>query len=82
MIEETFQKILYLKEISIFQEGAQTSIYCAVSDDVAHITGKYFAECRSSKCSPASLDPELARKLWYRSIEIVELLPHETVVWL
>jgi len=63
-------------------DGAQTSIYCSVSEDVADITGKYFAGCKFANCSPLSQDKELARKLWFKSIEIVELLPQETVVWI
>ena len=72
---------LQLKKIK-FQDGAQTSIYCSVSEDVADITGKYFAGCKFANCSPLSQDKELARKLWFKSIEIVELLPQETVVWI
>ncbi|KAH9375862.1 hypothetical protein HPB48_011774 [Haemaphysalis longicornis] len=46
------------------KEGAQTSIYLAVSDDVANVTGQYFMDCRRALPSKSSEDPMLARKLW------------------
>ncbi|KAM7288784.1 retinol dehydrogenase 11-like isoform X1 [Ixodes scapularis] len=45
-------------------EGAQTSIFLAVSDEVRKVSGKYFMDCRLSVPSRTSEDAELARKLW------------------
>ncbi|XP_029845247.2 retinol dehydrogenase 13-like isoform X2 [Ixodes scapularis] len=45
-------------------EGAQTSIFLAVSDEVRKVSGKYFMDCRLSMPSRTSEDAELARKLW------------------
>ena len=28
------------------EEGAQTAIYLAVSDEVTNVSGKYFADCK------------------------------------
>lgn len=50
-------------------EGAQTTLHCAVSDDVANDTGLYYDECRTVKPSRVSRDEELAAELWKRSEE-------------
>ena len=62
-------------------EGAQTSIFCAVSEETAHVSGAYFSGCKVVKSSPESQDELLAMRLWEASAQIVDLLPHETVVW-
>ncbi|MFB0516803.1 MAG: SDR family oxidoreductase [Candidatus Neomarinimicrobiota bacterium] len=46
------------------QQGAATSIYLASSQEVAGVTGKYFANQRAKKSSRASYDQETARRLW------------------
>eukprot|EP00093_Oithona_nana_P010754 10754.XXX_233636_232627_1 [CDS] Oithona nana genome sequencing. len=63
------------------KEGAQTAIFCGVSQDIAHISGAYFSACKRTKSSPDSLNEKLARELWERSAQIVDLMPHETVIW-
>ncbi|KAK1176633.1 retinol dehydrogenase 12-like [Acipenser oxyrinchus oxyrinchus] len=46
-------------------EGAVSSIYCAVSEDVEGITGKYFdSDCSLVLPAPLARDPALARKDW------------------
>lgn len=55
-------------------EGAQTSIYLAVSPEVNEISGKYFEDCRVKKTVKRNgYDPELARKLWELSEKCVGL---------
>ena len=66
---------------SRIKEEAQTSIYCAVSDEVVQDTGKYFDACKVTKSSPDSTDEKLARAFWEKSAHLVDLMPHETVVW-
>ncbi|KAK8768315.1 hypothetical protein V5799_015219 [Amblyomma americanum] len=46
------------------KEGAQTSIYLAVSDEVVKVTGQYFMDCRRALPSKSAEDPVLAKKLW------------------
>ena len=46
------------------EEGAQTSLYCAVSPDLEGVTGKYFNECSETASSQASYDRDAAAKLW------------------
>ena len=67
--------------IPFFQEGAQTSIFCAVSEKVVQATGKYFVSSKITKSSPDSTDEKLAKALWDKSAQLVDLMPHETVVW-
>ncbi|XP_059046730.1 retinol dehydrogenase 11-like [Achroia grisella] len=54
-------------------EGAQTTIYLAVSPELEGVSGKYFADCHEEKSCKKSRDPELARKLWEVSEKLVHL---------
>ena len=63
------------------QEATQTTIYCGVSPEVADTNGAYFSATGVTQSSPDSLNEKLARELWERSAQIVDLLPHETVIW-
>ncbi|XP_065261695.1 retinol dehydrogenase 13-like [Emys orbicularis] len=56
------------------EEGAASTIYCAVSEEVADITGKYFdSDCRLVLPSAAARDPGLERKLWEESERLTGL---------
>jgi len=48
------------------EEGAQTSLYCATSPDVANDSGKYYDDCRE-KAPSSKTTPEAAAELWARS---------------
>jgi retinol dehydrogenase-12 len=50
------------------EQGAQTSIYCATSDEVTGQTGRYYVDCRP-KAPAASVTDTLAAELWRRSCE-------------
>jgi NAD(P)-dependent dehydrogenase (short-subunit alcohol dehydrogenase family) len=53
------------------EQGAQTSLYCATSDDVAGETGQYYEN--SQRKPPAAVaTPELAAELWDRSSSWVQ----------
>jgi hypothetical protein len=52
------------------EEGAQTSLWCATSGDLAGESGGYYADC-ASKAPSAVATPELAAWLWERSVEWV-----------
>ena len=47
-------------------EGAQTSLYCATSPDVAQDSGLFYDKCAERAPSPVAT-PELAAELWKRS---------------
>nr|CAH0099275.1 unnamed protein product [Daphnia galeata] len=59
------------------KEGAQTSIYLAVAEDIAGITGQYFTDCKISQTSKLGQDLGLAKKLWEISETCVKLKPEE-----
>ncbi|KAK2532226.1 hypothetical protein Q9233_005242 [Columba guinea] len=52
-------------------EGAQTSIYCAVAEELNSVTGQYFRDCRPAYVSPRGRDDEAAKKLWSVSCELL-----------
>ncbi|CAG4993642.1 unnamed protein product [Parnassius apollo] len=58
-------------------EASQTSVYLAVSPEVADVSGRYFSDCCEKTASQLSRDPELAKKLWTESERLVKFtLPH------
>lgn len=54
-------------------QGAQTSIYCAVSEELNGVSGKYFMDCKEHSLSAAASDMDKAKKLWEESVKIVKL---------
>ncbi|CAF3672441.1 unnamed protein product [Adineta steineri] len=51
-------------------EGAQTNLFCAVSDDV--VSGKYYSDCRETElANPHANNSEQAREWWEYSEKIV-----------
>jgi retinol dehydrogenase-13 len=62
---------LMFKSIS---QGAQTTIHCAVSEEVEGVSGKYFADCKQKElATEISHNDEVAEKLWTDSISMVGL---------
>ena len=55
------------------QQGAQTSIYCAVSEEMEGVSGQYLADCKIGKPSKAAMDDEVAERLWQVSAQMVGL---------
>ncbi|XP_074893232.1 retinol dehydrogenase 12-like [Buteo buteo] len=56
------------------EQGAISTIYCAVSEEVSGVTGKYFdSNCRLVLPSTAARDAGLARKLWEESERLTGL---------
>ncbi len=49
------------------EEGADTPLWCATSDEVAGESGNYYARRRVETPSDAAVDDDLARELWKRS---------------
>ena len=54
------------------KQGAQTSIYCAVSPDLNGVSGKYFSDCKEKELLPHALNDEDAKKLWNISEELCQ----------
>lgn len=59
------------------EQGAQTTIHCAVSEEMEGVSGKYLADCAFRDPSIGAQDDEAARKLWDISMELVGLEDHE-----
>ena len=55
------------------EQGAQTTIYCAVSEEMEGVSGKYLADCAIKEPSKPAQDDEMAKKLWDLSEELVGL---------
>lgn len=68
----SFPPVSYLLKTP--SEGAQTSICCAVDKALENQSGLYYADCQTKDPNHAQLkDPELAKKLWKLSEELVHL---------
>ncbi|NXX19173.1 RDH12 dehydrogenase, partial [Podargus strigoides] len=52
-------------------EGAQTSVYCAVAEELDSVTGQYFSDCQPAYVSPRGRDDKTAKKLWSVSCELL-----------
>ena len=55
------------------KEGAQTSVYCAVSEEMEGVSGQYLSECRIDKLSKFAQDDYVAQKLWEASEKLTGL---------
>eukprot|EP00106_Octopus_bimaculoides_P019099 XP_014786541.1 PREDICTED: retinol dehydrogenase 12-like [Octopus bimaculoides] len=55
------------------QEGCQTVIYCAVSEETKNQSGYYYSECRRHEWAKQALDKQLAKKLWNFSEKVTGL---------
>lgn len=79
--ETIFERIRSMMLYSFFKspyDGAQTSVYLAVSDMCDQVTGKYFADCEESNMS-LKVNEESAKRLWSYSESLVKLRPSETI---
>jgi NAD(P)-dependent dehydrogenase (short-subunit alcohol dehydrogenase family) len=50
-------------------DGARTSLYCATSPEAEGETGLYYDDCASREPSAVAQDPDLAERLWAKSVE-------------
>ncbi|XP_047013850.1 retinol dehydrogenase 13 [Ictalurus punctatus] len=54
-------------------QGAQTSIYCAVTEGLEDKSGCYFSDCAEKEPAPEAKDDEVAQRLWDESARLVGL---------
>ncbi|XP_040194468.1 dehydrogenase/reductase SDR family member 13 [Rana temporaria] len=54
-------------------DGAQTSIYCSVEEDIEQYSGRYFNNCRVEQVPPHARDDAVAKKLWEVSEDLLGL---------
>jgi len=55
------------------EQGAQTTIHCAVSEEMEGVSGKYLRDCDIVEESKGAQDDEAAKKLWEISLKLVGL---------
>ena len=55
--------------------GAQTSVYCAVAEDLKDVSGCYFKDCEMADCSNLAKDGNLAKELWTLSERVTGIKP-------
>ena len=53
------------------EQGAQTTIFCAVDESVSSESGKYYDNCKVKTPNKLALDNDLARRLWTATLEAV-----------
>jgi len=54
-------------------QGAQTTIYCAVDEEISGHSGRYYSDCKEKDAAPQAQDDETAEKLWELSEKLVGL---------
>jgi len=57
----------FLRSVETPEQAAQTSVWCATSDEVADQSGLYYSRMKQREASPAGHDDSLAAELWRRS---------------
>lgn len=62
------------------EEGAQTTIYLAVNDEVTNVSGKYFSDCQEAYSSSITRDKEAGKKFWDKCCDFVHLKPEERFI--
>ncbi|XP_072015689.1 retinol dehydrogenase 11-like [Amphiura filiformis] len=66
------QRTLWIWEKTPLQ-GAQTSIYCAVDENLKEVSGQYYSDCAEAATSKAAQDDAAAERLWDVSVKMVGL---------
>ena len=72
--------VLYALKKSIFvppNQGAQTNIYCAVSQEVEGANG-YYVDCRKKNPSTYAMGNKQCAKLWEYSYNLIKSYLEET----
>lgn len=59
------------------EQGAQTSIYCAVDKSVEKDNGQYYSNCKVTEPSANAQNSEDAKELWEISCKVVGLKDYD-----
>ncbi|XP_042499075.1 short-chain dehydrogenase TIC 32 B, chloroplastic-like [Macadamia integrifolia] len=59
------------KLLKTTSQGASTTCYVALSQQINGNTGKYFVDCNEKNCSSLAGDESLARKLWKQTHQLI-----------
>lgn len=55
-------------------QGSQTTIHCAVAEEVSGVSGKYFGDCKIEDLkTDCAKDDDMAERLWKLSAQMVGL---------
>ena len=78
IIANNVQRIFFVPVQWLFYksswQGAQTSIYCAVTEGLEKESGKYFSDCKvKAVTNPQACDDAIAERLWEVSAQLVGL---------
>jgi len=65
--------VMYKSFMLSAEEGAATTLHCAMSEEAATETGLYYDQCKVRTPSPAARDAVLAAELWERSVDLAGL---------
>ncbi|XP_077300311.1 retinol dehydrogenase 14-like isoform X1 [Arctopsyche grandis] len=57
------------------EQGCQTTVHVAVSEELENVSGKYFMDCKEKDVHSGASDMAKAKKLWEISEEMVKLRP-------
>lgn len=75
--------MIYFLGLFVFktpEEGAQTSIHVAVSDEGSKVSGKYFVDCKKMNFFNRPYSEEDRVKFWNKCCDIVGLKPEERLI--
>lgn len=68
------------KKVAIpVEQGAETPLWLAMSDDVEGVTGKYFKDRKASASSLVSHDPTIGARLWNISLRYTGEVPEQEI---
>lgn len=64
---------LFFLFIKTPQQGAQTSLYCALTEDLESLSGSHFSDCQLAWVSSQARNETIARRLWNVSCDLLGL---------
>ena len=53
------------------EQGAQTTIYCAVAEELENVSGKYYSDCKEKLLLP-HVKNDQAERLWIESEKLIK----------
>lgn len=59
------------------EQGCQTSLHLAVSEELEGVSGKYFVDCKEKALSNAASDMAKAKKVWELSEKLANIQPED-----
>uniref|UniRef100_A0A2H1VBB1 SFRICE_028390 n=1 Tax=Spodoptera frugiperda TaxID=7108 RepID=A0A2H1VBB1_SPOFR len=69
--QATIYAVCRLLKCKTPKEGAQTVLHLCLSEEVQHVRGKYFMECREAKHTRLADDEDLVERVWNKSVEVI-----------